>query len=63
MKALNVSIPKQENEILVQARVPVSLKEACEQKFREDKLGGKKVNWKILLNAACEGYLKQRGGR
>jgi hypothetical protein len=63
MRSLSVSIVKQEDEVLVQARVPVSVKQACEAKFKADKAEGKKVNWKILIQAACDGYLKQRGGR
>ena len=63
MKTLNLKIQNKikSDEILVQGRVPTQLKEACEAKFEKDKAKGQKVNWKILMTAACESYLK--GGK
>lgn len=42
----------------VNAKIKKDLKRNVDQKMKEDKKKGRKVTWVLLIESACEDYLK-----
>lgn len=45
------------NDVWVQARVPKDLKTKAEAKMLQQKAGGDKINWQVLVIALLEEYI------